>query len=202
MSVTSIPICRQILTGWTPNEANCTDSTVLRSLNLDPSNELILKDANDEEFMDDDGLDSNSRENEIFTVNITRQPDGEKFSLQFPGRQKFLDVKTDVYTLTTIPVRHQVWTGWPDHMNNQMTLAQSGIELIVNVALSRATENASGSQVPSATSRSREVIEVDNSDENSSDENDFQDANDVDFNEYYTDTSVQARRPIEDLSNI
>lgn len=199
MSATSIPICRQLLTGWIPNEAMCTDSTVLRTLNLEQTNELILKDSNDEEFMDEDGADYTARANEIFTINITRQPDGEKFSLQFPGRQKFLEVKTDVYTLTTIPVRQQVWTGWPDNITNQTTLAQSGIELIANVVLTRATENASGSQVSAAPSRSSDIIEVDISDENSSDDNDFQDAND-DFNDYYTDTTI--RRPIADLSKL
>lgn len=197
MSATSIPIHRQLLTGWIPNEAMCTDSTVLRTLNLERTNELILKDSNDEEFMDEDGLDHIARANEIFTVNITRQPDGEKFSLQFPGRQKFLDVKTDVYTLTTIPVRQQIWQGWPDNITNQTTLAQSGIESVVNVELTRATNNATGSQQSSAPSHSLDIIDVD--DENSSDDNDFQDAND-DFNDYYTDTTI--RRPIEDLSKL
>ncbi len=198
LSATSIPISRQILTGWIPNEAQCTDSTILRTLNLERTNELILKDSNDEDFMDEDGLDYTARENEIFIINITRQPDGEKFTLQFPGRQKFLEVKTDVYTLTTIPVRHQVWTGWPDNITNQTTLAQSGIERILNVELTRATDNATGPQLSSVPSRSSDVIEVDNSDENSSDDNDFQDAND-DFNDYYTDAAI--RRPtIQDLS--
>lgn len=204
MSATSIPICRQLLTGWIPNEAICADSTVLRTLNLEQTNELILKDSNDEEFMDEDGLDYTARANEIFNVNITRQPDGEKISLQFAGSKTFLAVKTDVYTLTTIPVRLQVWAGWPSNITNQTTLAQSGIESTVNVELSRATENAAGSQLSSGLSRSSapshssDIIEVDNSDENaSSDDNDFQDAND-DFNDYYTDTTI--RRPIQDLS--
>lgn len=194
MSVTSIPTHRQMLTGWIPNEAMCTDSTILRTLNLDQSNELILKDSNDGELMDDDGLDCTaSRANDIFIINITRQPDGDKFTLQFPGRQKFLEVKTDVYTLTTIPVRQQVWTGWPDNITNQTTLAQSGIESTINVEVSRVRESAAGSSRSSS-----DVIEVDNSDENSSDDNDFQDAND-DFNDYYTETTTR-RPPIVDLS--
>lgn len=198
LSVTSIPISRQMLTGWIPNEAMCTDSTVLRTLNLEPINELILKDSNDDEFMDEDGPERPARGNEIYTINITRQPDGEKYTLQFPGRQTFLEVKTDVYTLTTIPVRLQVWTGWPDNITSRTTLAQSGIELMINVEVAKATENATGSQqLSAAPSRSSEIIEVDNSDENSSDDNDFQDANE-DFNDYYTDTTI--RRPIEDLS--
>ncbi|KAJ6642480.1 FAS-associated factor 1 [Pseudolycoriella hygida] len=195
-SVTSIPICRQSLTGWIPNEATCTDATVLKTLNLDQSNEVILKDLGDELFMDEDGLDHNSRDNELFTINATRQPDGEKFSLQFLGKQTFMEVKTDFYTLTTIPVRQQVWTGWPDNISGQTTLAQSGIELTINVVLNRATENTSGAQLPPAPSRSSDIVEMDNSEENSSDDNDFQDAND-DFNDYYTDTTL--RRPIEDL---
>lgn len=203
MSVTSIPPCRQSLTGWIPNEETCSDSTILRTLNLDQTNELILKDLSDEEYMDDDGLDYNSRENEIFTINITRQPDGDKFTLQFPGKQTLLDIKTDVYTLTTIPVRHQIWRGWPDNIANHTTLAQSGVESVVNVTLTTLTRPSdiatSSLQSTSASNTSPDAIEVDNSDENSSDDNDFQDAND-DFNDYYTDTTI--RRPIEDLSKL
>lgn len=196
-AATSIPISRQMLTGWIPNEAMCTDSTVLRTLNLDQTNELILKDSRDEEFMDEDGSEYTDRVNTIFTINITRQPDGAKFTLQFTGRRTFSEVKTDVYTLTTIPVRHQIWTGWPANITNQTTLAQSGIESVVNVELTRAT--ATGSQPSSVTSHSSEIIEIDNSDENSSDDNDFQDATE-DFNDYYTDTTI--RRPIVDLSKL
>ncbi len=71
LSATSIPISREILTGWIPNEAQCTDLTILRTLNLERTNELILKDSNDKDFidfMDEDGLDYTARENEIFIV--------------------------------------------------------------------------------------------------------------------------------------
>ena len=62
------------------------------------------------------------RVEQTFTLNI-QQPDGKSISLQFPGKQTILDVKTDVYTITDIAVRHQDWTGWPSGAFNMTTLA-------------------------------------------------------------------------------
>lgn len=36
-------------------------------------------------------------------------------------------MKEDVFTLTDIPVRHQVWTGWPSTATDVTMLASSGI---------------------------------------------------------------------------
>lgn len=30
----------------------------------------------------------------------------------------FTQVKNDVYALTNLPARHQIWTGWPDSAKN------------------------------------------------------------------------------------
>lgn len=62
--------------------------------------------------------------------------------LKFPGHQNILSIKTDVYTITDIPVRHQVWFGWPNNVTNITTLAESGVEREHNLVLKRADEAA------------------------------------------------------------
>lgn len=74
-------------------------------------------------------------ENQIFTLNITVKPSGEIKILKFPGKHTILGVKTDVYTVTDIQVRHQKWTGWPNGISNSMALADTGIDLEHNFIL-------------------------------------------------------------------
>ena len=49
------------------------------------------------------------------------------FTLKFKGNKTILSVKQAVYTLTDVSVRHQVWTGWPDGVREDDTIARSGI---------------------------------------------------------------------------
>jgi hypothetical protein len=63
--------------------------------------------------------------------------------LKFLGSKTVLEVKTDVYTLTDIPVRHQVWTGWPSQLkNDRTTLACSGIHPVHEFTVKRASFTA------------------------------------------------------------
>jgi hypothetical protein len=64
-----------------------------------------------------------------YTLNVHDESHQKKYSLKFLGSKTVLEVKTDVYTLTDIPVRHQVWTGWPSQLkSDRTTLACSGIK--------------------------------------------------------------------------
>lgn len=49
------------------------------------------------------------------------------YNLKYPGTRNILSVKTDVFSFTDIPVRHQIWTGWPPNVNDDTMLAISGI---------------------------------------------------------------------------
>lgn len=49
------------------------------------------------------------------------------FDLNYSGTKTILDIKTDLYSLTKVPVRHQVWSGWPPNINDQSMIALSGI---------------------------------------------------------------------------
>ncbi|EEC01494.1 regulator of the ubiquitin pathway, putative, partial [Ixodes scapularis] len=46
-------------------------------------------------------------------LNITDETTRGQYSINFPHTKTFLQVKQDVSDLTSIPVRHQRWTGWP-----------------------------------------------------------------------------------------
>ena len=63
-----------------------------------------------------------------YTLNIHDESQQKDYNLKFLGSKTVLEVKTDVYTLTDIPVRHQIWNGWPSQLkNDRTTLACSGI---------------------------------------------------------------------------
>lgn len=213
MDVTAIPVCRQALAGWMVQEQQCTNASILHTLNVARENELILTDLSVEGFTDDVAL---RRQTDTFTLKITRQPENTEFQLNFPGQQTLIAIKTDIYTITDIPVRHQEWTGWPPNMNNNTTLAQSGIPLehslvlksnfsfsnflSTTTAASTTTTNSSNHHVAvggntaadsvSNRSSSSNIIEID------SDESEFEDATDTDFNadeDLFTETIVRSR---------
>ncbi|XP_064539976.1 FAS-associated factor 1-like [Drosophila montana] len=73
-----------------------------------------------------DAKDDDSR---IYKIKISMQPDGRSISLTLPENTTLLELKTDIYYITDIPVRHQVWSGWPLDVavDNATNLAQSGI---------------------------------------------------------------------------
>lgn len=51
-------------------------------------------------------------------------------------------MKLDVSSVTNIAVSKQVWTGWPDNVNDDLSLAQLGIPTEHNLYVNR-KENVS-----------------------------------------------------------
>lgn len=140
---TAVPVCRQALKGWELGKQKDlqNSSTMLKSLNIGKEVNLILSDMTGEGFLGDtDPMSSQNRLN--YTLHINVQPEGNLLELKFPGHQSILSIKTDVYTITDIPVRHQVWFGWPNNVSNNTTLAESGVEREHNLVLKRADEGA------------------------------------------------------------
>lgn len=60
-----------------------------------------------------------------FKLTIVEQPSNVRHELNFLGRTSIQEVKTNVFYVTDIPVRHQIWTGWPMGSVNDITLAVS-----------------------------------------------------------------------------
>lgn len=194
MEATSVPVCRQALSGWMGTGESFGNATVLNTLNVARENVLVLHDLSEDGTMDGDN-DIINRLNDTFTLNIVRHPSGVKIPLKCPGKTTILEVKTNVFSITDIPVRHQEWTGWPSNITNQTTLAQCGIELEHNLILA-SKENTSATTRSSATTsataaRSTNVIDIDSSD---SSVDEFEDASDFNADDdLFSDTTVRNR---------
>ncbi|XP_023307578.2 FAS-associated factor 1 [Lucilia cuprina] len=185
--VTGVPICRQAIRGWPPAKLNQAQipTTQLSSLGLSGENELILIDLTEEGYMDFENDEVSSRLDKNFVLTIVQQPSGVRHELNFSGRTTIEDVKTKVYYVTEIAVRHQEWTGWPHGCDNETTLAQSGIQLNHNFILHNAADKMrNNTNNSSSTTRSSNAVGLDT--DSSADE--FEDASD--FNaceEFFTD---------------
>lgn len=143
---THVPVCRQILQGW---RSPRTDNTPLSSLNLASQENLSLTtiDPNMGGNMEVDewvslywfseiGLKINwfidiyvfsfsdlvNRLNLTYTLNIKDETNNKVHKIKYIGTKPILEIKTDVFTLTNIPRRHQVWSGWPDTVKDDSTL--------------------------------------------------------------------------------
>lgn len=106
-----------------------------------------------------------------YTLKITEESTNKKFNLKYPGTRNILSVKSDIFTLTDIPVRHQMWSGWPPSANDDTILAVSGI----NFPTHELTVKKSVNQNQNQNKREMKSILVDLVDSDSSVE-EFEDA--------------------------
>jgi len=60
-----------------------------------------------------------------YTLHIKYE--NKTYDLKYLGLKPILQVKSDIYSLTNIPVRHQIWSGWPPNIDDNTILALSGI---------------------------------------------------------------------------
>nr|DBA17919.1 TPA: hypothetical protein GDO54_016226 [Pyxicephalus adspersus] len=122
-----VPASKMLLKGWKSGDVE--DSTVLRSLHLPKNNnlyvltpELPLPSLSSQSSSQQELLKQN------ITLIITHREVQREYNLQFSGSCTIQEVKRNVYDLTSIPVRHQVWEGWPPSaQNDSMTLASAGL---------------------------------------------------------------------------
>lgn len=111
-------------------------------MNVSKDNALILTDITEDGiFGDINDIFQQQAANQIYTLHINLQPEGKMFVLKYPGTHTILKVKTDVYSITDIQVRHQIWSGWPNNVTGTTTLAEAGIELDHNLVLKKCIDN-------------------------------------------------------------
>lgn len=190
--VTTIPMCRQSWCGWVQPSDNYDDSTALHTMNLSDENELIVNDIkdlrdNDIGVVDDADVERLTRTYKLNII-LGNTNNTTPLQLNFPGTKTIGDVKTDVYSVTNIAVRHQQWHGWPPGLSENIALAMTGIPFEHNLVLTSndatststtqpKTNTSSQATAESSTTRSNhtnEPIEVDS--DSSVDE--FEDASD------------------------
>lgn len=105
--------CRQVLRGWRRNHV--TDETTVSTLELPADCTLHLSTC-DEPTPSSSTSSCEARSGdaeETLKLNITDETAQKTYSINFPGSRTLLQIKQDVSDLTSIPVRHQKWTGWP-----------------------------------------------------------------------------------------
>ncbi|XP_058789619.1 FAS-associated factor 1 [Phymastichus coffea] len=123
---TKVPPCQQLLHGW-KNEPQ-TDSITLKSLDLSQKNELFMSLAADAGDHSSEGIKLSDRLSSTYVLNIKDEINNVTYKLNFPGSLTILDVKSNIYTLNDVPVRNQLWKGWPSTLkSDSISLAQSGI---------------------------------------------------------------------------
>lgn len=126
-----IPVPQMQLKGWKSTDIN--DSTVLRSLHLPKNNSLYVLTPDMAQPGADGPATSQSSAlqeslNENFMLIITHREAQRDYSLNFPGTRTVQEVKRNIFDLTNIHVRHQIWEGWPASAeDDSITLAAAGL---------------------------------------------------------------------------
>lgn len=166
LTKTSVPACRQNLHGW-PSlawKSAQENSTRLQSMNLPIEVNLELNDMSLEgnawtffcfwqwrKFkhhlflgFSDDVLGSlqPQQPTETFQLRIKYTNENRTLTLNFPATKSVLDIKNDLYAVLKVPVRFQQWKGWPDTSTNTSKLSEIFQTPIVNLELTRITENS------------------------------------------------------------
>lgn len=122
-----VPVSKMQLKGW--KSGDVSDSTVLRSLHLPKNNSLYVLTpdiAPTASTSKNSALQDSLNQN--FLLVISHREAQRDYSLNFPGSRTIQEVKRNISDLTNIPVRHQLWEGWPaSASDDSMTLAVSGI---------------------------------------------------------------------------
>lgn len=120
--------CQQLLSGWT--RVPQSETVPLATLSLPRENMLFLiPSSNNDGVTADEEPNTSDRLTATYTLKVTDETTSKKYSLKYPGTRTILDVKNDVFNLTDIPRRHQIWTGWPAGAEDQKMLALAGISL-------------------------------------------------------------------------
>lgn len=71
-------------------------------------------------------------------LNVRDEIHNKTYNLHFPGTHTILEVKSDVYSLIDVPVRNQLWKGWPASVKDDNTiLAQTGISSEHDLSVNR-----------------------------------------------------------------
>ncbi|KFP50199.1 FAS-associated factor 1, partial [Cathartes aura] len=121
-----IPASKMLLKGWKTGDVD--DSTVLKTLHLPKNNSLyvLTPDLPPPSSSHSGALQESLNQN--FMLIVTHREVQREYNLNFSGSSTIQEVKRNVYDLTSIPVRHQLWEGWPPSATDDlMTLAVSGL---------------------------------------------------------------------------
>jgi hypothetical protein len=106
---TEVPICRQLIKGWAKFTTTPSDSTTLNNLTTSKENNVFLTDLSQEGFDEEVMIVETTASSPptIYQLRIHCLTEGKDYDLNFPPSRTILEIKTDIYAITRIPVRHQ-----------------------------------------------------------------------------------------------
>ncbi|ESO92378.1 hypothetical protein LOTGIDRAFT_120993 [Lottia gigantea] len=128
-----IPAGQQVLKGI---KRKFDDTTILRDLHLPKDNSLYVLTPNINNptlsrSREDNNHIHNHDMNEEYKLEISFNESSRyrMYNLKYPGRKTVQEVKQDLSNVSDIPVRHQIWTGWPQGTKDNLYLSQCGLDL-------------------------------------------------------------------------
>ena len=123
---TNVAPCQQQLHGWKKEPP--TNFTILLTLELPKEITLYMTASTEPGDSTSEAVCLSDRLTHTYTLNVRDEVANKTYQLKFPGTHTILDVKANVYSLIDVPVRNQVWKGWPATIKDDgVTLALSGI---------------------------------------------------------------------------
>merc|ERR1719369_688929 len=187
---TGVAPCHQELRGWKSNTPfPMTDRRLLSEMNLPKENFLFLLTPDIPPELQNGDMEQSAPEERMFKITVLDEAHDTTHNLNFPPSHTVLQVKTDVSTVTDIPVYRQRWEGWPPNTGDHLTLTQSGIprEHILSVSIQSA-----GNSMP--------VIEtLDRSSDVDLSDDEYADAPEVMEDDYFMPHSDAGRSGIQPL---
>merc|ERR1719510_2103123 len=94
------------------------------------------------QIAENDGQEPTGQGDFKIHLDVTKEDSSKKtFDLNFRPTCSVLNVKLDVLTFTNIPVSRQKWSGWPEGITDDLTLAEIGIKREHHMSLSIASRH-------------------------------------------------------------
>lgn len=154
-----VPPDKQSLRGWSTRKARVEDDKILRELHLPKENTLFLLTPDIQNptlvkptcEIEMENLTEALNRTYALEIKFTENGAIQQYKLNMPGSKTIGEVKNDVYALTNLPARHQIWTGWPESAKNDdtMTIGCCGLNYpIHSLELTKANITARPKRIP------------------------------------------------------
>lgn len=134
-----MPVCRQQIKGWptaTHKEAQI-ESTVLNTLKIAKEINVFLTDLTPMSLSDPDVVIVSADPLTTYQLRIRYTNENRDVTINFDPSKTILDIKNDCFALFKVPVRHQIWTGWPEQSSNTTKLSETGFNGVHSLQLTR-----------------------------------------------------------------
>ncbi|KAB7502638.1 FAS-associated factor 1 [Armadillidium nasatum] len=166
-----IPPCHQVLEGFA---GNVLPSTVI-TRDLLPGNLSLTLTTSPEVsgFIRRKSKMEEEEEDENYELQIRVEENDKSFDLRFPPSKIVKDIKSDLYDLSGIPVRHQLWIGWPSQTTDSSTLRSLGLPKVNKFILRHQVQE----RTPKLQHKVLKITEDASEDNSSADE--FEDASEL-----------------------